>query len=195
MRRKSWLSILSLGLTSTALFVGCLKDVFVHNGARDTCEWNSVLLTCAIQSDGQPQFQLKARGVNSIRHVLVLSDSAEEPLWAVRLGAFPPLDVATITYGVLPQRQPPYQHTVKQVFPCNGRPRAIAPGEKFFVTICYQYDRAIPPTPCAGSRDFAFQMDAHGSVSALGIVTEHRDLEKMREIMRNLSRPRVDDDT
>lgn len=165
MRRNFVFGMLAvcLGVASTAV-VGCLNNVLLRRDNSSRPDWHSVSLQCSAQPDGILQFNLKSRGVNSIDELRVWSTSNSELLWVVRIMRRP-AEVKTIAYGVLPQVPERYGvWKIKQLFPPNGSPRAISPGETFVVKVEFQYDT---PAPCVGSKCFVFQMQVDGSVKAL----------------------------
>lgn len=49
----------------------------------------------------------------------------------------------------------------------NQLPRRIEPAEVFCLLVQYQYDIAIPPTPCSGHQPFWFRLAADGTPEPL----------------------------
>lgn len=184
--RRRWffaVGVVGIGVAGSLFSTGCFNFFTSASVAPDKFEWHSVWVDCTCAPEGRLLIQLKARGINTIRTLLVSSESKAEPLWFVKL-VREPADLKTITYGEVPQVREGHLHwhRIRQVFPRDTTPRQMAPGERFFVTVSYQYDTAFPPAPCGGTRDFAFQMGADGSVSALGIVSDGKDHDKLQEI-------------
>lgn len=194
MALKSWFAVVAFvfAAMSLAFVVGCLKHVNTLYDGAGAFDWHSVSVTCTTQPDGVLQFQLNSRAINSISRLLILSETQSEPLWVLRLGMLDASEPIRITYGLLPNRKPRDKRRAEQLFPSEGFPRKVAPNERFFVIVSYQYDTAIPPAACAGHREFAFRREGDGSVKALGIVTDSSESERIKEITMKLHKPALD---
>jgi hypothetical protein len=136
-----------------------------------------VSLRCESAEDGRPQFALSAHRIEGIDSFLFWSDTTDEPLWAFRIGPtrVSPNDLQSFRYGLLPQVPDPQLRRVKQVFPRDGEPRPVAPGEKFFVRVEYSYDSMRTLSPCRDAQNLLFEMRPDGSVAPL-VNREHGPL-------------------
>jgi hypothetical protein len=97
-----------------------------------------------------PGIAITGRNVNSVMNVTFWSFGKKEE-WSISFDrqSFP----ATLLYGQLPDQG-------YQVFPENNEPpRKLEKGRWLMVSVGAQYDRAIPPSACAGDWWFELQYD------------------------------------
>ena len=157
-------------------------------GYRELATPQVVSLQCESGDGGRPQFVVSAHRVNGIQSFMFWSDTKAEPRWAFRIGPtrVSPEDLPRFRYGELPLVPDPQLRRTTQVFPRKGAPRAIAPGEKFYVWVLYQYDQAFPPVPCGGWGYFLFEMRPDGSATPLdpaGPIEMPKSVEEVSAMM------------
>lgn len=159
-------------ILAAASVTGCVDEYSEPNRVLQELEreWHSVAADCKIDIHGDMHLHLRPRGIQHIYNILFWSASQEEPLWALKVWCEPPVpkQLIDVTYGLTPVVPKSHLPGIKQVFPQAGRPRAIIPGERFFVRINYEYDNLNPPAAAASHQYFLFQLQADNSVVRLG---------------------------
>ena len=105
------------------------------------------------------QFRVEKNfNVNYITTIAFWREGEDDYLWILNVSSSP---VTSVSYGVRPDR-------FKQDCPRgNATPRPIMPGDVFYVSVAYQYDR--PYMPCAGGETFRFAVTDGGVLEPLGL--------------------------
>jgi len=176
MKRKIVVAVMVVAGLAALSLTGCVSPNSILGGILGCKAVHEVSLTCTSPTPGSLHCKVQTQGINAIESLLFWSEQTGEPLWAITIAptAVEPKDLAEIVYGVLPDvPDEPQLRRVRQAFPAEGKPRQIAPGERFFVSVVYQYDE--PLTPCGGKKSFGFEVQKDGSIQALP-ACDHVDL-------------------
>jgi hypothetical protein len=118
--------------------------------------------------------------------LLFWSATSGQPLWAfaIRPSNVPPEDLLKLTYGVLPRL-----HGVQQVFPVEGEPRPLAPGEWFVIEVeSRQGGGGVGQVPWVGRSYFYSEVQGDGSAKALGTPEYVETPQAVQELSRKMSR-------
>jgi hypothetical protein len=141
--------------------------VTVSLAACATMKEPQVTLSCSADRTGQLVF-----GINKNQRVLGMSDfmvwieGSNEYLWALTMNYG---KTNSIQYGEIPAKA--VQSGVAQTHPKNSTPRAIRPGERFYVAVHFMYDSPVAGA-CSGTAVYRFQREEDG-IKNLGLVERY----------------------